>query len=97
MSQQINCFNCDHPLHIRIDPAGYVHRAVPDHDSEPLKRYDDKGKPVKGKLPPALFHVRDRKKGTQKQKTAKGILEDVDTEEPMSAVCPKCGHKNMIY
>lgn len=97
MSQQINCFNCDHPLHIRIDPAGYVHRAVPDHDSEPLKRYDDKGKPVKGKLPPALFHVRDRKKGTQKPETAKGIFEDVDTEEPMSAACPKCGHKNMIY
>lgn len=97
MSQQINCFNCDHPLHIRVDPAGYVHRAVPDHDSEPLKRYDDKGKPVKGKRPPPLFHVRDRKKGTQKLVTAKGIFEDVATEEPMSAVCPKCGHKNMIY
>ena len=96
MSQQINCFKCDHPLHIRIDTAGDVHRAA-QSEEEPLKRYDDKGKPVKGKRPPPLFHVRDREKGTQKLETAKGIFEDVATEEPMSAVCPKCGHKNMIY
>jgi hypothetical protein len=97
MSQQITCVRCDAPLNLHIDTAGYVHEAVPGRDDKPMRRYNEKGDPVKGKKAPPLFHLRDRRQVTKQVEAAKGVFEDVATEEPNTVECPKCGYRNLIY
>lgn len=96
MSQQINCRECGQSLNLKIDAAGYAYETKAGRDDKPRARFDEKGKPVKAKPIPPLFHLSDRRTVTVKREVEKGVTEDVTTEEPVTRTC-RCGCINNIY